>query len=86
MEATYSISMACWKGCLLHYITPDGVEHAYGPHTPEAYQAVKESDQRVKEVWETLQKPAFAGRSALFVDSDHGFARYEKIIQPNAEL
>lgn len=71
---------------LLHYITPDGVEHAYGPHTPEAYQAVKESDQRVNEVWETLQKPAFAGKSTLFVVSDHGFARYEKIIQPNAEL
>src|SRR3954463_8706462 len=29
---------------LVHLITPDGVEHAYGPHTPEAYQAVGESD------------------------------------------
>ncbi|MCC7419044.1 MAG: alkaline phosphatase family protein [Planctomycetaceae bacterium] len=71
---------------LLHYITPDGVEHAYGPHTPEAYAAVKESDQRVKEVWDALQKPPFAGRSALFVVSDHGFAPYEKIIQPNTVL
>ena len=23
---------------LVHLVTPDGVEHAYGPHTPEAYQ------------------------------------------------
>lgn len=68
---------------LLHYITPDGVEHAYGPHTPEAYQAVAESDRRVKEIWDALQQPPLAGRSALFVVSDHGFAPYEKLIQPN---
>ena len=71
---------------LLHYITPDGVEHAYGPHTPEAYQAVAESDRRVKEVWDVLQKPPFAGKAALFVVSDHGFAPYEKIVQPNVVL
>src|SRR4029078_12590957 len=29
---------------LFHLVTPDGVERAYGPHTPEAYQAVAESD------------------------------------------
>ena len=69
---------------LLHYITPDGVEHAYGPHTPEAYKAVAESDRRVKEIWDALQRPPFAGQAALFVVSDHGFAPYEKIIQPNA--
>ncbi len=71
---------------LLHYITPDGVEHAYGPHTPEAYKAVAESDQRVKEIWETLQQPPFIGKSALFVVSDHGFAHIDKLIRPNVEL
>ena len=71
---------------LVHLITPDGVEHAYGPHTPEAYQAVAESDQRIAEIWETLQKPPLAGQSALFVVSDHGFAPYEKFIRPNVVL
>ena len=71
---------------LLHLITPDGVEHAFGPHTPEAYKAVAEADANVKRVWEALQKPPFAGKSALFVTSDHGFAPVEKLVRPNVEL
>ncbi len=71
---------------LLHLITPDGVEHAYGPHTPEAYKAVAEADANVKRVWDALQKPPFAGKSALFVTSDHGFAPIEKLIRPNVEF
>jgi predicted AlkP superfamily pyrophosphatase or phosphodiesterase len=71
---------------LVHLITPDGVEHAYGPHTPEAYKAVNESDQRIAEIWQTLQEPPLAGKSALFVVSDHGFAPYEKFIRPNVML
>lgn len=71
---------------LVHIVTPDGVEHNYGPHTPEAYKAVNESDQRVAEIWKTLQEPPLAGRSTLFVVSDHGFAPYEKLIRPNVVL
>jgi predicted AlkP superfamily pyrophosphatase or phosphodiesterase len=71
---------------LVHLITPDGVEHAYGPHTREAYDAVAESDQRIAEIWATLQKPPLAGNSTLFVVSDHGFAPYEKFIRPNVML
>jgi len=71
---------------LVHLVTPDGVEHNYGPHTPEAFQAVAESDQRVAEIWATLQKPPLAGNSTLFVVSDHGFAPYEKFIRPNVVL
>lgn len=68
---------------LVHLITPDGVEHGYGPHTREAYQAVKVSDAHVAEIWATLQKAPFAGNSTLFVVSDHGFAPYAKNIRPN---
>jgi predicted AlkP superfamily pyrophosphatase or phosphodiesterase len=71
---------------LVHLITPDGVEHAYGPHTPEAYAAVAESDQRIAELWATLQKPPLAGKATLFVVSDHGFAPYAKFIRPNVAL
>ena len=71
---------------LVHLIKPDGVEHANGPHTPEAYQAVAEADERVAEIWATLQKPPLAGSSTLIVVSDHGFAPYEKIIRPNVVL
>ena len=68
---------------LLHYITPDGVEHSYGPHTPPAYAAVNESDQRIAEIWNLLQQEPFRGKSTLFVVSDHGFAVVEKTISPN---
>jgi len=71
---------------LVHLITPDGVEHAYGPNTPQAFQAVGESDQRIGEIWEALQSPPFAGRSTMFVVSDHGFAPYRKLIRPNVAL
>jgi predicted AlkP superfamily pyrophosphatase or phosphodiesterase len=71
---------------LVHLVTPDGVEHAYGPHTPEAYKAVAESDQRIAEIWKALQEPPLAGKAALFVVSDHGFAPYEKTIRPNVVL
>ena len=71
---------------LLHLITPDAVEHTYGPHTLEAYKAVAEADANVKRVWDALQKPPFSDKSALFVTSDHGFAPVEKLVRPNVEL
>jgi predicted AlkP superfamily pyrophosphatase or phosphodiesterase len=71
---------------LVHLITPDGVEHAYGPNTPEAYAAVAESDERISEIWGALQQPPFAGNSAMFVVSDHGFAEYQKRIRLNVVI
>jgi len=71
---------------LVHLITPDGVQHLFGPDTFAARQAVDFADQCIKPVWQTLQKPEFAGNSALFVVSDHGFAAYDKLIQPNVVL
>jgi len=35
---------------------------------------------------QALQEPPLAGRSTLFVVSDHGFAPYEKFIRPNVVL
>ena len=71
---------------LVHLIRPDGVEHAYGPHTREAFQAVAEADERIAEIWATLQKPPLAGKATLFVVSDHGFAPYETNIRLNIVL
>ena len=71
---------------LLHLITPDGVEHGYGPNTPPAYQAVAESDQYLGEIRDALQQPPFAGNSTMFVVSDHGFTPYENLIRPDVVL
>jgi predicted AlkP superfamily pyrophosphatase or phosphodiesterase len=83
---TYLLEKHAVNLLLVHLITPDGVEHAYGPHTPEAYAAVAESDARVAEIWAALQKPPLTGNSTLFVVSDHGFAPYAKFIRPNVLL
>jgi predicted AlkP superfamily pyrophosphatase or phosphodiesterase len=71
---------------LVHLITPDGVQHAYGPQTPQAYEAVANADARIGRLWAALQKPPHAGRSTLLVVSDHGFAPYDKLIKPNVVL
>ena len=84
--ANYLLEKRAANLVLVHLVTPDGVEHAYGPHTPEAYKSVAESDQRIAEIWATLQKPPLAGNSTLLVVSDHGFAPYEKFIRPNVVL
>lgn len=71
---------------LVHLITPDGVEHDFGPFTPEAYKAVAQSDQRIGEILAAIRKAPWAKEAAVFVVSDHGFAPYDKIIQPNVAL
>ncbi len=71
---------------LLHLISLDGFEHNYGPSVEEAYWAVGFADDRIREIWEALQRPPLAGKSTLIVVSDHGFAEYTKVIRPNVLL
>lgn len=70
---------------LLHLVEVDHVEHAKGPQSPEAYAAVKFADDRVREVWDELQK-SFPGKATLIVSSDHGFFPFWQLIQPNVLL
>lgn len=70
---------------MLHLVEVDHVEHAKGPQSPEAYEAVKFADDRVKEVWDELKK-SFPGKATLIVTSDHGFLPYQQLVQPNVLL
>lgn len=70
---------------LLHLVELDHVEHAHGPQCPEAYDTVKFEDERVREVWEEMERD-FPGKATLFVVSDHGFFPYQQTIQPNVLL
>ena len=70
---------------LLHLVDLDHIEHAKGPQSPEAYEAVKFEDGLVREVWEELKK-SFPGKATLIVTSDHGFNPYQQLIQPNVLL
>lgn len=70
---------------LLHLVELDHVEHAKGPQSAEAYEICKFEDERVREVWEEMQK-TFPGKATLIVASDHGFFPYQQQIQPNVLL
>ena len=70
---------------LLHVINVDHTQHAKGPRTPEAYAAIKEADQQVREVWDELQKD-FPERATLIIVSDHGFSPIQHTLFPNIVL
>lgn len=68
---------------LVHFIELDHTQHAYGPQTPEAYWAVSQADQRVKDVVESVKRSKYADKTTIIVASDHGFRPIEKDIRPN---
>ena len=70
---------------LLHLLETDHTQHAQGPRSPGAYAAVKDADDRVREVWDELKRD-FPGRATLFVVSDHGFAPVNRMLLPNVLL
>lgn len=84
--ATYLLKQHRPNLLLLHLITPDHVEHAYGPHVEESYWSVANADDRIREIWEALNQPPLAGKATLFVVADHGFAAFDKYINPNVVL
>lgn len=71
---------------LLHLIDVDGVQHKIGPRTPEAYQAIKELDARVRSVWETMLKEYGEGNATIVLAADHGFSPIHRQILPNVVL
>jgi len=71
---------------LLHIIHVDGVQHAHGPRSPEAYIALAEVDRLLAKLETAIASPPLAGRATLVVVSDHGFAPVRRVIRPNVEL
>lgn len=71
---------------LLHLVEPDHVEHQHGPRSPEAYWVASYSDDRVRDLVEAIQASPMAGKTTLFVVSDHGFFPVMNEIRPNVVL
>jgi len=70
---------------LLHLINVDHIEHESGPKSSEAYAAIKEADELVRQVWDELKKD-FPGKATLFIVSDHGFSPIKRVLLPNVIL
>jgi predicted AlkP superfamily pyrophosphatase or phosphodiesterase len=71
---------------LLHLVELDHVEHAKGPQSPEAYNAVRFADKRVQQVMDAIEAAGLKDKATVIVTSDHGFAPYRQQIQPNVKL
>jgi predicted AlkP superfamily pyrophosphatase or phosphodiesterase len=70
---------------MVHLVEADHVLHAKGPKSADAYWVCSYEDDRVRDIFETLEK-GFPGRATLIVLSDHGFAPYTREIKPNVKL
>lgn len=71
---------------LLHLVEPDHVEHAYGPRSAEAYWIASYADDRIRDLVEAIDASPMAGKTTLFVLSDHGFLPVNYEIRPNTVL
>jgi predicted AlkP superfamily pyrophosphatase or phosphodiesterase len=71
---------------LLHLVEPDHVEHAHGPRSAEAYWIASYSDDRIRDLVEAIAASPLAGKTTLFVLSDHGFFPVNHEIRPNVVL
>jgi predicted AlkP superfamily pyrophosphatase or phosphodiesterase len=67
---------------LLHLVEVDHAEHATGPRSEKAYEAVAFEDKRIGEIRATLEA-IFPGKATLIITADHGFIAYRQNIQPN---
>ncbi|QIF02580.1 alkaline phosphatase family protein [Roseimicrobium sp. ORNL1] len=70
----------------LHYMSVDGLQHGYGSKTPEAYWAINDSDNRVRQIVEAVEEAGLKDKTTFVVTADHGFITYKKRIQPNVLL
>lgn len=68
---------------LVHFIAIDNAEHRWGPQTPQAYAAVEEADQRLREVVDAVAASPRKDKTTILVCSDHGFFPIDREIRPN---
>ena len=68
---------------LVHLIELDHVQHKYGPRSDDAYWAVSQADDRVRDIVEAAQQSSRAAETTIIVASDHGFFPIDRDIRLN---
>jgi predicted AlkP superfamily pyrophosphatase or phosphodiesterase len=71
---------------LLHVFDLDSAQHRHGPMTPEAKQAVEQSDAQLGRILEALQRAGAWEGTLVAVVSDHGFLPISTTLRPNVLL
>lgn len=70
----------------VHLVSVDALEHATGRQSSEAYWAINDSDNRVRDIVESVEAAGLRDQTAFFIVSDHGFITYTRSIKPNVLL
>jgi len=71
---------------LLHLLTLDDINHAYGPMTPASVTAMAFVDAKVKDIVDAVNRTGLTQKTTFIVVSDHGFRAYKNKIRPNVLL
>ena len=71
---------------LIHLVETDHVQHKFGPRSDDAYWAVSQADDRIRDLVEAVNGSPLRGKTTIFICSDHGFFPIEKDIRPNVLL
>ena len=71
---------------MIHLMETDTAQHADGPGSPAARDAVQRIDAHVGAIVRAVDDAGLRARTALIVTGDHGFSRVHALIQPNVIL
>lgn len=71
---------------LVHLVDLDETEHASGPRSPQAAATLSRIDGHIGEILSAAKQSAGAGRTDVFIVSDHGFLPIKRVIHPNVLL
>jgi predicted AlkP superfamily pyrophosphatase or phosphodiesterase len=71
---------------VIHLVTVDSFAHAHGGRSAEVRWAANDSDNRIRDLLETVKSAGLADRTTFFITADHGFADYSKHINLNVLL
>ena len=69
-----------------HLLVVDGVQHRFGPQSPEAYEALGQADKNVQKILDAVDAAGLRDNTTIFIVADHGFDKVEKWIHANAVL
>jgi predicted AlkP superfamily pyrophosphatase or phosphodiesterase len=71
---------------LFHLLNMDSIHHRYGPMSAASYTAFAFMDDRVKEIYDAVQKAGLLERTTFLIVSDHGFRNVQHLIHSDVAL
>lgn len=71
---------------MIHLMETDSAQHADGPGSPAAREAIQRIDGHVGAIVRATEEAGIRERTAFIVSGDHGFSRVHTLIQPNVVL